>query len=225
MKAGFAASGTGQTTGSAPPSATDPARDSTAGPIGEPANPASATGDDRTPRLPDGSFWLFGYGSLIWRPDLAWVERRRATLRDWSRRFWQGSHDHRGTPTAPGRVVTLVETPGQHCTGMAYRVAPQAAERVLGALDHREKNGYERHAVTLHSGQGCTLRALVYVAAVDNFAWLGPAPEDEIAAQIARARGPSGANRDYLLELAAALQALGVEDDHVTALAARVPAQ
>lgn len=183
---------------------------------------ARMPGDSDAPRLPDGSFWLFGYGSLIWRPDLAWVERRRATLQNWSRRFWQGSHDHRGTPSAPGRVVTLVETPGQHCTGMAYRVAPQAADRVLHALDHREKNGYERHVLTLRTGQGSPLLALVYVAAVDNFAWLGPASADEIAAQIDGAHGPSGANRDYLLELEAALRKLGVEDDHVSDLAARV---
>ena len=179
--------------------------------------------DDTTPRLPDGSFWLFGYGSLIWRPDLPWVERRPATLANWSRRFWQGSHDHRGTPEAPGRVVTLVETPGRHCAGMAYRVAPQAADRVLDALDHREKNGYQRHTLPLLAGQDIALTALVYVAAANNFAWLGPAPEAEIAAQISRAHGPSGANRDYLLELAAALRELGVEDDHVCAIAAKLP--
>lgn len=179
---------------------------------------------DSVPLLADGSFWLFGYGSLIWRPDLPWVERRPALLPDHSRRFWQGSHDHRGTADAPGRVVTLVADPGAHCAGMAYRVAPDAAAGVLARLDHREKNGYRRHALTLRTRDGDDPVALVYLATEDNTAWLGDDEPDRIARQIASAQGPSGANRVYLEELAAALIGLGAEDPHVFDLARRVAA-
>ncbi len=173
-------------------------------------------------RAEDGSFWLFGYGSLIWRPDFPYVERGPARLHGWSRRFWQGSHDHRGVPDAPGRVATLVRSAGAVCAGMAYRVAPEASERVLASLDHREKNGYERHVVELELAPARRVPSLLYLAAPGNFAWLGPAPLAAIARQIATARGPSGANVDYLLELDRALAALGERDAHVEALVASI---
>ena len=78
--------------------------------------------------------WIFGYGSLIWRPDFAYVARRPACLRGWMRRFWQASPDHRGVPAAPGRVVTLRRRPGGACWGMAYRLEGDAGERVLAQL-------------------------------------------------------------------------------------------
>ncbi|WP_386065043.1 gamma-glutamylcyclotransferase [Tahibacter sp. UC22_41] len=159
----------------------------------------------------DEPIWLFGYGSLIYKVDFPYLERRRARLRGWARRFWQGSHDHRGTPEAPGRVVTLVADPDAVCVGMAYQVTPA----VFAHLDHREKNGYARIAADFRFDDDREVRGLVYVAAPGNEAYLGPADEDAIARHIAGARGPSGENRDYLLALAAALRELGSDDAHV----------
>ncbi len=160
------------------------------------------------------SVWLFGYGSLIWKVDFACEERRVAHLDGWSRRFWQGSHDHRGTPQAPGRVLTLVREPGARCIGMACRVAPD----VFDALDRREKNGYLRHIERLHLDDGREVDGLVYIADEHNAAFLGPADDAAIAAQIADAHGPSGANREYVLELAHALRAIDADDTHVFAI-------
>ncbi|SHJ85126.1 Cation transport regulator ChaC [Halomonas caseinilytica] len=164
------------------------------------------------------AIWLFGYGSLIWKAGFAYLERRPAYIRDWTRRFWQGSHDHRGTPAAPGRVATLLPSPGAICHGMAYRITPET----LGPLDVREKNGYLREVITLHFADSDTAQGLVYIATEDNAAYLGDAPTAEIARQIAEARGPSGPNRDYLLNLDEALRALDVEDAHVAELARHV---
>lgn len=169
------------------------------------------------------SRWIFGYGSLIWRPDFDYRERRAARLPGWERRFWQGSHDHRGRPRRPGRVVTLVPVDGGYCDGMAYRVDGDVAARIFASLDHREKNGYERREVRLAvpgDAAAPMIDAVTYVAAVDNHAYLGPAPLDQMARQIASSEGPSGPNLDYLLQLAAALRALGSDDPHVFALEA-----
>jgi cation transport regulator ChaC len=158
--------------------------------------------------------WLFGYGSLIYKADFPYLERRPARVRGWSRRFWQGSHDHRGTPEAPGRVATLIRAPGAVCVGTAYLITPG----VFAHLDHREKNGYLRHALAIELDDGRAVEGLVYVAGEDNAAYLGPAGEAEIARQIAAAAGPSGTNRDYLLHLAEALRGLGADDEHVFAI-------
>lgn len=160
------------------------------------------------------SVWLFGYGSLIFKADFPFIERRPASIRGWSRRFWQGSHDHRGTETAPGRVVTLVPVDGATCYGMAYLVTPEE----FAHLDHREKNGYLRLATEMTFEDGGTLEGIVYIATHENAAYLGPASEQDIARQIATARGPSGPNSEYLLELARALRELGKHDEHVHAI-------
>ncbi|XOZ32385.1 gamma-glutamylcyclotransferase [Halomonadaceae bacterium KBTZ08] len=158
--------------------------------------------------------WLFGYGSLIYKAGFEYLETRTATIQGWKRRFWQGSHDHRGTPQSPGRVATLVADEQASCTGLAYRVKPA----VFDQLDVREKNGYLRLVRPLMLADGGEVDGLVYIATEDNAAWLGPAPESDIARHVAVSEGPSGANSDYVLELARALRELEVHDPHVFAI-------
>lgn len=179
----------------------------------------ASAGATRHLRTVSGLRWIFGYGSLVWRPAFEHLERRPARLRGWARRFWQGSTDHRGVPGAPGRVVTLVRDPSASTAGMAYRVSETVWAEVIAQLDHREKGGYERHEVEL-SAAGDALPGLVYLASAENPSFLGPAPLDEMAAQIRGARGPSGPNLEYLLELEAWLRAQGEDDPHVFELAA-----
>lgn len=161
--------------------------------------------------------WIFAYGSLIFRPSFEHLERRTAFLPGFSRRFWQGSPDHRGVPGAPGRVVTLVPDPGETCGGVAYRIDPGLADRVLRELDEREAAGFERlHRDLLDAPNGVSFaKALVYVASATNPHFLGPLHERDIASWVAKSHGPSGANVDYVLRLHDALAELGVRDPHV----------
>ncbi|TQV76747.1 gamma-glutamylcyclotransferase [Aliikangiella marina] len=155
--------------------------------------------------------WIFGYGSLIYKVDFPYLKKSPAFIDNWQRRFWQGSHDHRGTPDNPGRVLTLVEEENTCCYGMAYQVTVEEFEH----LDHREKNGYLRFEIDMHLANGETKLGLVYIAPQENEAYLGPASEKEIAAHIFKSRGPSGENRDYVFKLAAALRAANEIDEHV----------
>ena len=162
--------------------------------------------------------WVFGYGSLIWRPDLPSSEERTGWVHDLARRFWQGSPDHRGTPDAPGRVLTLIDAPGTRCIGRVYRLQPSQVTATMAALEHREKAGYQALHVPVQTSAG-PVRAVVYRALPGNPDWLGPAPIDHIAAHIARSHGPSGPNREYVLKLDAALQALDAPAGHVAEVA------
>ena len=155
--------------------------------------------------------WLFGYGSLIYLVDFPYIDAKAASIRGWSRRFWQGSHDHRGTEKNPGRVVTLIEESNAICHGMAYRVEAAVFEQ----LDVREKNGYLRFNTEMTFSDGSCDQALVYIATEDNDAYLGEASEYDIAVQIANTEGPSGTNSDYIIRLADSLREMGVDDPHV----------
>ena len=119
--------------------------------------------------------WIFGYGSLVWRPAFAHVQKAPAYVDGFERRFWQASPLHRGTVDNPGRVVTLLRTPDARCWGMAYQVHDSDAEQILVALDHRERTGYERVRTTLHvQGVGAVDDVLLYIAAPGNTRFFEP---------------------------------------------------
>ena len=165
------------------------------------------------------SVWLFGYGSLIWRPDFKYVSRHVAWIDGWTRRFWQGSHDHRGVPEAPGRVATLIPVDGARCGGMAFEIAAPHAEDIFTGLDYREKNGYERFQAPLYfesSASESNMEGVFYNATDSNPAFLGEDSIENIASQIAQSHGPSGSNAEYLHKLAHALRDLQIEDPHVS---------
>ena len=158
----------------------------------------------------EATTWVFGYGSLIWRQDFPFLDARRAWISGFGRRFWQGSHDHRGRADAPGRVVTLIESANERCFGKAFLVSHD----VFDHLDHREKNGYTRHELTVHF-EDADVGGVTYVAPHDNQAFLGAAAMEEMVGQILVSSGESGANTEYVLELARALRSLDIHDAHV----------
>jgi cation transport protein ChaC len=170
----------------------------------------------------NSDLWIFGYGSLIFRPDFPFSARCQGYITGWTRRFWQASTDHRGTPQQPGRVATIIASPDERCWGVAYRVAEADRLRVLAQLDERERGGYERKIVPFNTGdsdQPCVERVVVYIADHLNPHYVGPEDTQRIADIVRVARGLSGANREYVLRLAAALAAMGATDNHVSELA------
>jgi glutathione-specific gamma-glutamylcyclotransferase len=173
--------------------------------------------------------WVFGYGSLVWRPSFPFVDRRAARLDGWARRFWQASEDHRGVPGAPGRVLTLIEAPGSFVWGTAYAVERSCWPQVLEALDVREQGGYDRVDVHCELAAGPAageiverVPAVIYIGTRANAMWIGPESIEDTAAVVRTAHGPSGDNVTYVLALAQALHEMGAPDPEVDALAALV---
>jgi len=160
--------------------------------------------------------WVFGYGSLIWRPAMQYQRAVNATLTHWARRFWQGSHDHRGSIQSPGRVLTLVPMTDAVCHGRLFEIPDAQVKQPLADLDYREKNGYERQWLEVATEEFGVVNALTYIAVEGNRAWLGFDSIENIAHQIFHAQGPSGFNKDYVWELHNALQQEAIEDPHIS---------
>lgn len=166
---------------------------------------------------------MFGYGSLIWRPGFEYVDSQLATVDGYVRNFCQASHDHRGTPDAPGRVVTITPDVSAQCTGMAYRLGVNA-NTVLRNLDIREQDGYERVSVPITLDDGKQSVGVTWIASAGNPSWRANESLHEIATLIASREGPSGTNREYLFELESALAAREIKDAYVPRLSRAVRA-
>lgn len=163
--------------------------------------------------------FVFAYGSLIFRPSRFFGARRPALVRGFRRAFRQASPDHRGTPDFPGRVVTLLRDEAEACGGAVYEVADAHVEAALVELDDRESGGYDRVEIRAEvPGEPAPVAAVTWIAPPENRNHLPPAPPDDVARIVRRARGKSGANTEYVLLLAASLRALGWSDPEVFAL-------
>ena len=172
--------------------------------------------------MPRGALWIFGYGSLMWRPDFLSVESARARLDGWNRCFCISSTHHRGSAARPGLVLGLDR--GGLCEGIAYRVGEADAANVLSYLRLREQiNGVYCEkwvSVTLGSEPRHSVTALAFVVERCHPSYAGRLPLAEQAHLIRGARGISGVNLDYLFNTVRHLQDLGIRERSLERLAA-----
>lgn len=170
--------------------------------------------------------WIFGYGSLVWKPDFSYKTCKIGHIKGYKRRFWHGDDFYRGDKKKPGRVATLVADQEACTWGVAYEVTESQVQESLQYLNMREVvlGGYITEMVEFipkEKGQGPVL-ALVYIATSDNPIYLGPASVKEIAAQIAICSGKTGHNVEYLVRLADFMRHCcpEVEDEHLFSIEA-----
>ncbi len=173
-----------------------------------------------------GDFWVFGYGSLMWRPGFAHVETRRARLHGYRRALCVTSWVHRGTRERPGLVLGLDR--GGSCLGLAFRVPGDLRDEVVGYLRARELVTlvYVERTLPVRLDDGTVVPAMTYVVDRSHEQYAGALGEDEAARRVAGAAGISGRNEDYVFNTVAHLTALGVRDHWLAGVAARLaPAQ
>lgn len=168
--------------------------------------------------------WVFGYGSLIWNPGFATDAREIARLDGYARSFCMRSIHHRGTSEDPGLVLALDAEDGAFCEGVAFRVAAGHEEATLDYLREREliSSAYLERTVTLQAQTSGTIEAVVYVIDADHVQYCGGLPLEEQAQIIARAHGGRGPNSEYLYNTTDHLAEIGLHDDDLMWLSARV---
>jgi cation transport protein ChaC len=168
--------------------------------------------------------WVFGYGSLIWRPGFPYVERRVARLAGAHRALCVYSWVHRGTRERPGLVLGLDR--GGACRGIAFRVAPEHRESVVAYLREREQVTavYLERMREVRFADGSAATALAYLVDRAHGQYAGKLDEDTQFRIVAQAHGQSGDNRAYVINTAAHLAELGMSDMSLDRLARRLKA-
>ncbi len=169
-----------------------------------------------------GDFWVFGYGSLIWNPGFSYIEVLPAKIYGLHRALCIHSWVHRGTKIRPGLVLGLAR--GGSCKGMAFKVASCDKPEVIDYLRERElvTDVYKEVWRRIHLEGNETVIALTYVADAQNAQYSEAMSVDEQVEIIARARGKSGPNDEYIIKTVQHLKQIAIRDRQLELIAEKI---
>ncbi len=161
--------------------------------------------------------WVFGYASLIWRPEFDAAEHRSALVHGWHRALRMRSRINRGTPQQPGLVFALL--PGGACRGVVYRLRRETADDELQRLWAREMptGVYDPRFLPCRTAHG-VVPALAFTLSRRSDAYMGTMADEQVLHILRHARGKYGTTLDYLADTAQALHRHGVRDREVERL-------
>lgn len=169
-----------------------------------------------------GDLWVFGYGSLIWRPGFDYVERVSALLKGAHRKLCIYSHVHRGTPDKPGLVLGLDH--GGACRGVAFRVDDHKRAETVDYLRAREQMNmvYRECVRPVSLVDGRTVLALCYIADRSHRQFAAGLSREDTLRLVKQGHGQSGPNHEYVRNTALALRDLGIQDSLLDWISARL---
>lgn len=161
--------------------------------------------------------WVFGYASLIWRPEFDAAEHRSATVHGWHRALRMRSRVNRGTPQQPGLVFALLG--GGACRGVVYRLRRETADEELDRLWAREMptGVYDPRFLPCRTPQG-VVPALAFTLSRRSESYMGHLGDEQVLHILRHARGKFGTTLDYLADTAVALRQRGVRDREIERL-------
>ncbi|MEQ8508570.1 MAG: gamma-glutamylcyclotransferase [Rhodospirillaceae bacterium] len=160
----------------------------------------------------NADYWVFGYGSLMWRPGFPFAEMAPARLNGWRRDMCIQSIHYRGTPDVPGLVSGL--TPGGECLGRAYKISPDDVEQVVAYLDERElvTDVYLTQHLDVDLLDGRSVPARVYVADTNHDQFAGHWSVTEKIKYLLQGTGSEGRSIEYLSNIVEQLELLKIAD-------------
>jgi cation transport protein ChaC len=168
--------------------------------------------------------WVFGYGSLMWRPGFAVGESAPALLKGAHRALCVYSVVHRGTHAQPGLVLGLDR--GGACRGVAFRVASGAETDTLAYLREREQvtDVYVEavRPIRLLDGSGRVLKALTYLVDRNHAQYAGDLSLEEQLRMVRGGKGQAGGNVEYVMKTLRHLEETGVQDPLLASIAAHL---
>jgi glutathione-specific gamma-glutamylcyclotransferase len=171
--------------------------------------------------LSKGDLWVFGYGSLMWRPGFEFLEQVPARLIGEHRALCVYSFVHRGTPEKPGLVLGLDR--GGACRGIAFRVPEKHRVTTIAYLRAREQvtSVYREvmRSVWLENEPRQRVSALAYVVDRGHVQYAGRLSLPDQLRHVQHGHGQSGPNREYVIATAKAIEAEGIRDSQLHQLA------
>ena len=170
----------------------------------------------------ENDLWVFGYGSLMWRPGFEFEEKQLAVVRGYHRALCVYSHVHRGTPERPGLVLGLDR--GGSCKGVAFRVRDTAAEATIAYLRAREQVTMVYREIILRAvlADGRIVRVVSYAVDRRHGQYAGTLELPDLERLVGQGVGVSGANPDYVRSTYDHMIGLGIADATLAALTRRL---
>lgn len=166
--------------------------------------------------------WIFGYGSLIWRPEFDFVETRLAKLDHHHRALCLWSRINRGTPEQPGLVFGL-ERGGEGCGGKVFRIPAHRVLETFSAVWVREMStgAYHPNWLECATSEG-NISALTFIINQQASSYVPEPHPDELVQIVHKAQGIYGSCYDYVMQTAVALKEAGICDQRLATLAERL---
>jgi cation transport protein ChaC len=166
---------------------------------------------------------IFAYGSLMWRPDFAFQNSYPARIIGYHRSLCVISHHYRGTPEKPGLVLGLDR--GGSCVGVVYEVSHDDWNEVIAHIRQREliTHVYREviKSVSLLEDQKL-VKAITYIVQRDHPQFFAPQSDEQTIAKVKQGIGLAGSCVDYVRNTVVHLKGLGIKDQKLEALAARL---